>query len=217
SGTEALPEEKLAVLDDGLASSDQRIRQVCVSALNEMLEDGHFSRSSGVEYISISETLEDWSPTTYGEILDYFKAALSRLKQIALKKEDPCSREALDIIGTRLRSMFSYEVLYEELHEIVSDLLEAYPGWYQPALAVNEWLYFDRDKAPKPYQEKLRAYYDELIPSETLDKIYYYSNGAGGVVYNPDAGYSNADDDDFYYGQQQAYALIDSAPKVVEY
>src|SRR5699024_7534982 len=88
SGTEALPEEKLAVLDDGLASSDQRIRQVCVSALNEMLEDGHFSRSSGVEYISISETLEDWSPTTYGEILDYFKAALSRLKQIALKKED---------------------------------------------------------------------------------------------------------------------------------
>lgn len=217
SGTEALPEEKLAVLDDGLASSDQRIRQVCVSALNEMLEDGHFSRSSGVEYISISETLEDWSPTTYGEILDYFKAALSRLKQIALKKEDPCSREALEIIGTRLRSMFSYEVLYEELHEIVSDLLEAYPGWYQPALAVNEWLYFDRDKAPKPYQEKLRAYYDELIPSETLDKIYYYSNGAGGVVYNPDAGYSNADDDDFYYGQQQAYALIDSAPKVVEY
>src|SRR5699024_4252176 len=59
SGTEALPEEKLAVLDDGLASSDQRIRQVCVSALNEMLEDGHFSRSSGVAYISISETLED--------------------------------------------------------------------------------------------------------------------------------------------------------------
>src|SRR5690606_12610604 len=36
SGTEATPAEKLLVLDDGLSDADERIRQLCIKALDRM-------------------------------------------------------------------------------------------------------------------------------------------------------------------------------------
>jgi hypothetical protein len=79
SGTEATPQERLHVLDEGLHSADQRERRLCLEALGRMLETGYFTRGGGAEEIGSGERLEDWRPKTRGEIWDFHRAWLTDL------------------------------------------------------------------------------------------------------------------------------------------
>jgi hypothetical protein len=87
SGTEADPKARLAVLDEGLCSSKDAERKVCIDALGHMLNNGHFSRGAGSEQIGSAEAMQDWSPKTYGEIWDFFRAGISRLTTIATSND----------------------------------------------------------------------------------------------------------------------------------
>ena len=213
SGTEATPKDKLAVLDYGLANADERVRKLCVDALNRMLKTGHFSRSGGSEHIGAGEALQDWQPTTCGEIFNYYRAALSRLEKIALDANDPNYLTALNTIGSHLRSLFSIVNLLDEIQAMISRLREAYPGWQKAALSVNNWLYFDRNDADEEYQLRLRAYYDELLPIEPLELIHYYTSGWITDIHDPDDSYDSEGDNDHDYGENKINELVDAAPK----
>lgn len=213
SGTEATPKEKLAVLDDGLADADERVRKLCVEALNRMLETGHFSRPGGLEHIGAGEALQDWQPTTSREILDYYRASLSRLEKIALDTNDSNYLTALNTIGSHLRSLFSSVNLIDEIQTMIARLREAYPGWQKAALGVNDWLYFDRSDADEGYQKRLRTYYDELLPIEPLELIYYYSSGWVTDIHDPDVSYDREGDNDHHYGENKIRELVDAIPK----
>lgn len=217
SGTEATPEEKLVVLDDGLADPDERVRKLCVESLNRMLENWHFSRSGGSEHIGAGEALEDWRPETYDQIFDFYRAALSRLEKIALDPSDPNCRTALNTIGSHLRSLFSNVNLLEEIQAMIARLRKAHPGWHKAALEVNDWLYFDRKEANEAYQQKLRAYYDELVPTDPLEQIHYYSSGWTTDIHDPDVCYDREGDNNYHYGVSKIYELVDAAPKEAVY
>ncbi|KAE8544102.1 hypothetical protein [Marinobacter nauticus] len=217
SGTEATPEEKLVVLDDGLADANERVRKLSIDALNRMLETGHFSRTGGSEHIGAREALQDWQPTTYGEILNYYRAALSRLEQIALDTNDPNHRTALNTIGSHLRSLFSNVNLLDEIQAMIVRLREAYPGWHQAALGLNNWLYFDRNDADEAYQQRLREYYDELLPTDPLEQIHYYSSGWATDIHDPDVSYDREGDNDHHYTENKIYALVVEAPNEAQY
>lgn len=217
SGTVATPDQKLVVLDEGLAHADERVRKLCVDALNRMLETRHFSRSGGSEHIGAVEALEDWEPTTYGEIFDYYRAALSRLEKIALDTNDPNHQTALNTIGSHLRSLLSNVSLLDEIQAMIARLRQAYPGWHNAALGVNDWLYFDRNGADEAYQQRLREYYDELLPTDVLEQIHYYSSGWATDIHDPDVSYDREGDNDHHYGENKIYELVDAAPKEAAY
>jgi hypothetical protein len=213
SGTEATPDEKLVVLDDGLADADERVRKLCVDALNRMLETGPFSRTGGSEHIGAGEALQDWKPTTYGEIFNYYLTALSRLEKIALNANDPNYLTALNTIGSHLRRLFSIVNLLDVIQGIISRLREAYPGWHKAAFSVNDWLYFDRNDADEEHQRRLRSYYDELLPIEPLELIYYYTSGWATDIHDPDVSYDCECGNDHHYGENKIYELVDAAPR----
>lgn len=217
SGTEATPEEKLVVLDDGLADADERVRKLCVDALNCMLKNWHFSRFGGSEHIGAGEALEDWRPKTYGEVFDYYRAALSRLEKIALNANDPNCQTALNTIGSHLRSLFSYVNLLDEIQAMITRLREAHPGWHKAAFGVNDWLYFDRNDADEAYQQRLREYYDELLPTDPLEKIHFYSSGWATDIHDPDVSYDREGDNDHQYGENKLIELVDAAPNQAAY
>ncbi|MCG8017937.1 MAG: hypothetical protein JAY97_17155 [Candidatus Thiodiazotropha sp. 'RUGA'] len=217
SGTEATPKEKLLVLDDGLDDADGRVRKLCIDALNRMLEGRHFTRSGGSEHIGAREALEDWQPKSYEEIFDYYRAALSRLEKIALNSKDPNCQTALNIIGSHLRGLFSKANLLDENQAMIARLLEAYPGWYKPALAVNDWLFFDQNSADEDYQQRLREYYEELLPTDPLEQVHYYSSGWTADIHDPNVSYDREGDNDYHYGENKINELIDAAPNQAEY
>jgi hypothetical protein len=217
SGTEAMPKEKLLVLDEGLAEADERVRKLCIDALDRMLNSDHFSRSGGREHIGAGEALEDWQPKTHIEILNYYCASLTRLEQIALTVDDPNSLIALNIISSHLRGLFSIEPMLDDIQEMVTRLRETHPWWNNVALKVNEWLYFDRNDATEEHRQRLRAYYDELLPTDTVGLIYYYSCGWEGDINDPDVCYELNGDTNYQYGSNQIVELIDKSPNESTY
>jgi hypothetical protein len=217
SGTEATPEEKLIVLDDGLADADKRVRKLCVDALDRMLQSGHYSRSGGSEHVGAGEALQDWEPSTYQEVLGYYQAALSRLEQIALDPQDPNQQRALNVIASHLRSLFSHPELLDWIQETIARLRIAYPQWHVAARGLNHWLYFDRSEAADAYQQRLRRYYDELLPKDPLEQIHYYSSGWASDIHDPDATYDREGENDHQYAQKQIGELVDAAPNEAAY
>ena len=213
SGTEATPQEKLSVLDDGLADSDEQVRKLCVDALNRMLQTGYFSRFSGWEHIGVGEALKDWQPTTNEEVFNYYREALLRMEKIALNSNDPNYQTALSTIGSHLRSLFSMVSLLDETQAMISRLRAGYPEWNDATLAVNGWLYFNRNDADEEYQRRLRAFYDELLPTNPLELIYYYTSGRALDIHDPDVSYDPEGDNDHRYGETRIYELVDAAPK----
>lgn len=76
SGTQAPPDQRLAMLDFGLASKDGRAVATCLDAAAEMLKPSHFSRSGGTEQLGSRPPLEDWQPRIYQEIFDFHRAVV---------------------------------------------------------------------------------------------------------------------------------------------
>ncbi len=216
SGTEASPEEKLVVLDQGLATDDDRVHKLCVRALDRMLQTSHFSRSGGSEHIGAGEALQDWRPRIWGDVFDYHLSALSRLERIALHENNPNSRMALDSIGTHLRGLFAIAPIIDKLQSTIAKLLEIYPHWHRAALAVNEWLFFDSDSAEAAYQGRLRDYYFRLLPTDPLEKIYFYSSGWAGDIHDPDVPYDESNENEHRYAEGKIGELLDALPKRAE-
>lgn len=124
SGTEVPPGPRLLVLDDGLRSSDSKEREVCVEALNDMLDTGHFSRGGGAEEIGSGERLEDWAPKTYGEIWDFLRHAVKRLTNIAIGSDFLAPR-AKQVLGSHIRSLIS-ALPFEEVKAMISCIVSRY-------------------------------------------------------------------------------------------
>ena len=212
SGTESSQEKKLLVLDEGLASPDERIRKICVDALGRMLERNHFSRSGGAEQIGAAAPLRDWQPATYGEMFDYYRVALTRLETVALN--DECLSEmALQRLSNYFRSMFSMQPLYDELKGLIGGLIQKYPRWYGPLKGLNSWLFFDAKKADDAYQNQLRSYYDELLPKEPAELLLFYSSGGILNIHDPDQPYDIEQATDHDFRNRQIKAIVQKSSK----
>jgi len=213
SGTEAEPSNKIALLDQGLQSSDLRIRQICVDALESMLTTHHFSRSSGQERIGASEPLSDWYPKTYGEIFDYYRAALARLKGIALDGTDPLQEIGLNHIGSHLRGLLQIPAIFEEVVGAIKEIKAFRPRWHRGLTAVSDWLYFDQESSPQEYRDRLRSLFDELIPDDKLERVLLYSAGWRLDLHDPDVCYDEDGGNDHHYGERVVEGIIAISPR----
>ncbi len=187
SGTEAPPAARLLVLDDGLRSDNLKEREVCVSALDAMLVSHHFSRTSGAEEIGSDEPSKDWVPRTYGEIFEFHRAAIKRLTDIALS-DDSLAVMAKRVLGSHVRGLIS-QIPLDDIKAMVSCIISRYGFWPEVVQEVNEWLYFDRRKAPKELGVAVRAYFDELMPSDPVELAVLYTHGWRTDFHDPDTDY----------------------------
>ncbi|MDO8356198.1 MAG: hypothetical protein Q7U76_07400 [Nitrospirota bacterium] len=209
SGTEAPPEVRLLVLDDGLRSSSPKEREVCIDALDRMLETGHFYRGGGTEGIGSGERLKDWAPRTYSEISDFLRAAIKRLTDIAVGS-DPLAPRAKQILGSRIRGLIG-KIPLEEVKAFISRIVSRYGFWPEAVQKVNEWLYFNRKEAPKDLGDTVRVYFDELLPRDPVDLAVLYTHAWQGDFCNPDVDYEReqATSIDFEYATRKATELAE--------
>jgi len=214
SGTEAEPAARLLVLDEGLKSTDETTRRVCIDALGQMLDSGHFSRSSGAEQIGSAEALEDWRPKTYGEIRNFFRAAVSRLLSIAAS-DDPFSRLAKNYLASHIRGLLN-NLPADEIKEMI-DTITSHDGFWPDALeSISDWLYFDRGKdTPAKVSNKIRRMYDALLPTDPVDLAILYTHGWSVDLHDPNSKYDRSPNakHDFDYASRLATA---TAAKIAE-
>lgn len=217
SGTEAVPDAKIAVLDEGLSSRDERVRRICVEALARMLRVGHFSRSGGNEKIGSEVPRKDWAPKTYREQFDYHRASLTRLEKIASNKADEFASQALKAIADSMRGMLGVRTLFDDVASIICRLRNLWPSWFSFQKGVSSWLFFDSKKAPADYRDRVRALYDKILPSDPIDLVLLYSSGRGNDFPDPDVPYDGEKSTDFEYSGRIISELVAASPNCSEY
>lgn len=209
SGTEASPELRLLILDDGLQSANAKEREVCIEALDTMLDTWHFSRSGGAEEIGSGMRLEDWEPETDDEIWYFFRAAVKRLMDIAINS-DAFAPRAKQILGAHIRGLINTLPL-EEIKEMISSIVSRYGFWIEAVQKINEWLYFDRREAPQEIRQAVRDYFNELLPSDPIELVVLYTHGWQADFHDPDVDYAQEERSrvDHEYTVRKAIELAD--------
>lgn len=212
SGTEAEPSARLLILDDGLRSSDRIERGICVDALNHMLNNGHYSRGGGAEQIGSADALEDWRPKLYGEIWDFFRAAVSRLVSIATS-DDEFALVAKKHLGTHIRGLL-HQLPSIEVRAMIDTIAAHYGFWPDALTGISHWLYFDREKeTPPKVAKEIRRMYDELLPTDPVDLAVLYTHGWQAELHDPDSTYDREAEHDFDYAARQAVAVAGEIAK----
>jgi len=209
SGTEAPPSARLLVLHEGLQSLDPKEQELSVAALDHMLTTHHFSRGGGAEEIGTGNRLEDWSPKTVGEMRDFYREAVARLSKIALSN-DPLSQRAKQSLASHLRGLIN-QLPFDEIKALISRMTERFGFWPEALQEINEWLYFDRSGSPPQFGDEVRAYFDQLMPTDAVELIVLYTQGWQADFHDPDRNFDREQKDghDFEYSLRKAGELAD--------
>lgn len=208
SGTEAPPDQRLRVVDDGLSSTDEMERRLCLEALGTMLQRHHFTRSGGAEQIGSAAPLRDWQPKTWGDVFDYHRAGLKRLLAVACS-DDTLADSAQALIESHIRELLSLPNLFDDVRDAITKLNASNGFSPRAVFGVNTWLFFDRREALPDYSARVRALYDSLIPGDLVDRILLFTAGWQGDLHDPDTSYVPSDND-FEYSVRQSVALAEA-------
>lgn len=201
SSTEAEPAERFAVLDQGLSSDDGRIVLLCIQALGNTLERRHFSRWGGSDLIGSQTPLKDWHPEVLGEVFNFHKEGLKRLRTIH-KKHNRFSTECERFIAKSIRALIC-ENLFDSIAETVLEITHEKGFWLEAIKGVGDWLYFDRKDSSSDFSQKIRKFYNCLIPTDLVQQALLYTKFWPSDIHNPDL-ICHMDDKDFDYSSRKA-------------
>ncbi|MEI2580132.1 hypothetical protein V5G28_015455 [Scytonema sp. PRP1] len=204
SGTEAEPSERFAILDQGLSSGDERIISICIEALDKTLKQDYIVWSRGSELIGSRPPLKDWNPKNWDEIFDFYRNGLQRLTNIRTnyrKFADKCEK----ILASHIRALLC-ENLFGDIENIVKDIGKEKGIWLEAIEGVGDWLYFDRMKASENFSQKVRKLYDDLMPTDPIQRALLYTKFWSADIRNPDLSYDrdNSSTRDFEYSSRKA-------------
>jgi hypothetical protein len=165
------------------------------------------SRSGGAEQIGSAERLEDWRPKTFGEIWDFYRAAVTRLTGIATS-DDPLAARAKELLGQHVRGLVSNMPL-DDVKTMITAVSTRTGFWPQAISGLSDWLYFDSRSAPQDIASEIRSYFDSLMPADPVDGVDLYTSGWRADFHDPDTVYDDAPDakHDFDYSTRKATAL----------
>ncbi|ALB40409.1 MULTISPECIES: hypothetical protein [Nostocales] len=204
SETEAEPDERFAIIDQGLSSGDERIISVCIDALENTLKRNYFS-GSGISYQMGSKPVpEEWKPKVWGEIFYFHRNGLQKLDYIR-SQYTKFSIQCENIIAKAIRSLIC-ENLLDDIEQILAKITKEKQIWLDAIKGISDWLYFDSTKAPEEFLQKVRKLYDKLIPTDPIQKALLYTKFWHSHLRNPDIKYDqeNRSTNDFEYADRKA-------------
>lgn len=203
SGTQAPPADRLLILDEGFSSGEESERDSSFEALTEMLKTSHFTRSGGAEEIG-SRRLIDWQPSTWEEVSSFHLEAINRLISFALNNSSPYASRAKDSLGNAIRGLIG-SIPFVDIERFIQKITAKYGFWPKALQELNEWLFFDRKRAPVERAKEVRALFDRLMPSNPVELARLYTDGWQTDFHDPDADYDRGKTD-FEYASRQAVA-----------
>ena len=171
SGTEAPPADRLQVIDEALQSEEYQERELAVCALGEALQTRHFTRSSGAERQGSSPDLEDWRPTVWKDVFDYWKAALDRLTSLICDPTNDYSDLAKEQMSRSIRGLVEngrIEDVAIVLHRVI-----AARGPYWPAALdqLRDYLRY-KSKLSDSARDELQKLIDLLQPDNLAGRLH---------------------------------------------
>lgn len=187
SGTEADPDLRFNILDRGLRSGDERIIHICIEALEHTLKRSGFTGWADLGRIGSQPPLKDWAPKMWGEVFNFQKDGLERLANICTANIN-LANKCKSIIGRNIRSLLC-EYLFDDIEKILKNISKETDIFLEAIEGVGDWLYFNQPEAPEEFSRKVRKLYDELLPTDLIQKALLHTKFWTGNIRNPDSIY----------------------------
>ena len=102
------------------------------------------------------------------------------------------AKQCESIIASNLRSLLC-ESLFSDIENITKEIMQEKGVWFEAIEKVGDWLYFDRKKASEDFSRKTRKLYDDLFPTDPIQKAILYSKFSQGNIRNHDLNYGIED------------------------
>lgn len=211
AGTEADDRARRETLLKVLEDAEPRIRRAIVEALGAMLTT-QMTRFGDIDQIGGEEFRSEWAPKTHEAVVDYFRWALERLRELWREDEDLRLRiEA--IIARDLRTFLDFNLL-DIVEAFVRDVIAKRGHWSDATKGIGDWLYFDRPAEENDTARAIRSLYDATMPTNPVDLALLYSRFWGADLHDPDTRYADCTDDiDFDYSANRTQELAPGIAK----
>lgn len=171
SGTQAPPNMRLAVIDEGLSTNDPEFQTICINALGHALQTHHFSRIGGVETQGSRYPGKDWQPKTWKEAFDYWTRALTRLKKYAVN-DDALGALARSQIEQSINGMLWYGRLDLIEDVIFSVCKKRGYFWPQVLYILKRFVNLHSKDIPSEGKDRINGWIKNLEPKNIRDVTY---------------------------------------------
>jgi hypothetical protein len=146
-------------------------------------------------------------------VFEFHRSGLRRL--LKLRQENESLRERCDeIIASHLRGLIS-PALLDDIEAVIDEVVRERGFWLDAIKAIGDWLYFDREAAPKDFGDKVRALYDRLLPGDLIGKALLYTKFWTADIRDRDLIYNREDDTsrDYEYSMRKAVEIATEIAK----
>ncbi len=152
SGTEAGLSERFKVIDNGIASNDERIILICIDALENTLKKRISNYGNSNSRIN-QPPLKYPKSMNWDEIFDFKRNGIQRIKDIRIKYEKFSSRCEKILLSDCIWFLLNNE-LFSDVKNIIEDISKEKGVWFEAIKEMNDWLYSWRTEKSKEYYQK---------------------------------------------------------------
>ncbi len=158
------------MIEQGLASTDEKVVRVCIDALVEALSTGHFHRMGGVEAQGGGVPRKDWVPATGLDVQSYWKRVLQLLRRFLVQPDD-LGEAVRRGVAERARGLILEGCI--DLVEEMAILLvhEAGLQWPEMLDALRTAENYDGKRYSHEVRTKLEALVLRLEPNTLADRL----------------------------------------------
>jgi hypothetical protein len=168
SGTHATIEQRLAVIEKLLRSSELKQQVLGLASFDAVLETRHFGSGHSFEFGARSRDY-GYQPRRGGDVTRWYSAALALIERLALT-EGVLKLELKELLMRHFRGLWSLSDLLEELERLVRRF--AVDGfWREGWTACRQALHFDKDSLSLNASSRLAALEAELRPTNLTERI----------------------------------------------
>lgn len=204
SETEAEPLDRFVVLEQGISSGNERIIFICIEALENTLKGNYWTGAGIISDIESRSPLKEWTPKLPDEVFGFYRNGLQKLDYIRSQYEQ-FAIKCENIIAKAIRPLLC-ENLFNDLEGILHKITKEKEIWLEGIKGVGDWLYFDSIKVPEEFSQKVRKLYDQLLPTDAIQKALLYTKFWHADIRNPDMKYEQEKKStlDFEYSSRKA-------------
>ena len=170
SGTEAPPELRLVIIDEAIASENNKQIEIAIKALEAAISIGHNMRSGGAENQGSGKPLKDWEPKIWQEVFDYWDGAIQRLTDIIISNE-LLKDNGKQVLAHNIRELF-VQGRIESMDSALKTIVEHDGKFWPDAIeSIKDAIKYDSDNFPDEGIEKLKEWLELLNPEDIVERL----------------------------------------------
>ena len=165
--------KRFPVIDDALASGDPVHRRLAIDALGHGLEVWHFTRGGCSERQGSGPSLKDWAPSTRAEVVEYYRACIERLVNVACGEGESSDAAKKHLAGS-IRGLIAHGQV-DDVGAMADRILGSHDSHWPDAIEQTAMsLRFEGPGMAPEYRSKVEKLHKRLSPRSLKDRLRLY-------------------------------------------